>query len=231
MGSISENITQIKNEIAQINPSAELMAVTKNFTADEINEAISCGITHIGENRVQELLGKYEYINNRKNVKIHLIGHLQSNKIKYIIDVVDYIDSVDSIKLAEKIDSICEKKNTVMNVLVQLNMGNEENKFGIDPGNTEEFLIEASKFKHIHICGLMGVLPKSDDEDALKKYFFILNKIFLDIRAKNIDNIDMDILSMGMSHDYKIALACGSNMIRIGSAIFGERNYKKLKKI
>ncbi len=225
MGSIAENISSIRNTVSQINPSAELMAVTKNFTANEINEAVSCGITHIGENRVQELLGKYEGINNRKNIKIHLIGHLQSNKIKYIIDVVDYIDSVDSIDLAKKIDLMCEKKNTVMNVLVQLNMGNEENKFGIDPNDTEEFLLEISKLKHVKVCGLMGVLPKSDDEAELKKYFFRLNKIFLDIKGKNIDNINMDILSMGMSHDYKIALSCGANMIRIGSAIFGERIY------
>lgn len=225
MGSIAENISIVKKAISQLNSSAELMAVTKNFTANEINEAISCGITHIGENRVQELLSKYESINNRKNIKIHLIGHLQSNKIKYIIGIVDYIDSVDSIDLAKKIDLMCEKKNTVMNVLVQLNMGNEENKFGIDPNDAEEFLLEISKLKHIKVCGLMGVLPKSDDEDELKKYFFRLNKIFLDIKSKNIDNINMDILSMGMSHDYKIALSCGANMIRIGSAIFGERIY------
>lgn len=225
MGNISENISVIKETISRINPSAELMAVTKNFTADDINEAVLCGIKHIGENRVQELLSKYERINNRKNIKIHLIGHLQSNKIKYIIDVVDYIDSVDSIELAKKIDLMCEKKNTVMNVLIQLNMGNEENKFGIDPDKAEEFLLEMSNFRHIKVCGLMGVLPKTDDEELLKSYFFRLNNIFLDIKGKNIDNINMDILSMGMSHDYKIALYCGANMIRIGSAIFGERNY------
>lgn len=228
MGSIADNIKAINKVLSELNPSAELMAVTKNFTADEINEAIACGVKHIGENRVQELLGKYEGINNRKNIKIHLIGHLQSNKIKYIIDVVDYIDSVDSFALAEKIDLLCEKKNTVMNVLVQLNMGNEENKFGIDPDDTEGFLREISKLKHIKVCGLMGVLPKTDDEDLLKKYFLRLNKIYLDIKNKNIDNISMEILSMGMSHDYKVALGCGSNMVRIGSAIFGERNYKKL---
>lgn len=225
MANIAENIAAIKNTISELNPSAVLMAVTKNFTAEDVNEAISCGVTHIGENRVQELVGKYDGINNRKNIKIHLIGHLQSNKIKYIIDIVDYIDSVDSIALAEKIDAICEKKNTEMNILVQLNMGNEENKFGIDPDDTEKFLLEVSKLKHVKVCGLMGVLPKSDDEELLKKYFLRLNKIFLDIKAKNIDNINMDILSMGMSHDYKIALECGANMIRIGSAIFGKRNY------
>lgn len=227
MGSIAENIHKINKVLAELNPSAELMAVTKNFTANEINEAVACGIKHIGENRVQELLGKYDDITDRKNIKIHLIGHLQSNKIKYIIDIVDYIDSVDSLPLAEKIDALCEKKNTVMNVLVQLNMGNEENKFGIDPDETESFLLKISKLKYIKVCGLMGVLPKTDDEDSLKKYFLRLNKIYLDIKNKNIDNINMDILSMGMSHDYKIALACGANMVRIGSAIFGERNYKK----
>ena len=225
MSGIAENISVINSTISELNPAATLMAVTKNFSAEAINEAISCGVRHIGENRVQELLSKYENINNRKNVKIHLIGHLQSNKIKYIIDIVDYIDSVDSIGLAEKIDAQCAKKNTVMNVLVQLNMGNEENKFGIDPDDTEEFLIEISKLKNIKVCGLMGVLPKTEDEELLKKYFLRLNKIYLDIKAKNIDNISMDILSMGMSHDYKIALSCGANMIRIGSLIFGERIY------
>lgn len=225
MNCIADNISQIKNTISSINPSAQLVAVTKNFPVEKINEAIACGVTHIGENRVQELLSKYDGINNRKNIKIHLIGHLQSNKIKYIIDIVDYIDSVDSISLARKIDTLCQKKNTSVNVLVQLNMGSEENKFGIEPEQAESFLREIAELKNIKVCGLMGVLPKTDDEETLKKYFLRLNNIFLDIRGKNIDNINMDILSMGMSHDYKIALSCGSNMIRVGSAIFGERKY------
>ena len=147
MNCIADNISQIKNTISSINPSAQLVAVTKNFPVEKINEAIACGVTHIGENRVQELLSKYDGINNRKNIKIHLIGHLQSNKIKYIIDIVDYIDSVDSVSLARKIDTLCQKKNTSVNVLVQLNMGNEENKFGIEPEQTESFLREIAELK------------------------------------------------------------------------------------
>lgn len=221
---ISSNISQIKDTIRSINPDAVLVAVTKNFGVAEINEAIKSGISHIGENRVQELLEKYDGIENRDAIKISIIGHLQTNKVKYIADKVDMIQSVDSYRLAETINKHCEKLGRVMDVLVQLNMGNEENKFGISPKDTAEFLYSISSLKHIKVRGLMGVLPKTDQKELTKNYFLQLYNIFLDIKHQNIDNIDMDILSMGMSGDYELALECGSNMVRVGSAIFGIRN-------
>lgn len=224
MSDIKNNVIAVKNEISKAGRNVELVAVTKNFSAENINEAISAGVTHIGENRVQELLSKYDSIVDRDRIKISLIGHLQTNKVKYIIGIVDLIQSVDSLHLAEKIDSVCASKNTSVDILVQLNMGNEENKFGIMPCETEDFLRKVSMLSNIRVKGLMGVVPKTEDKALTKKYFLQLYNIFLDIKAKNIDNISMDILSMGMSGDYVEAIECGSNMVRVGSAIFGKRN-------
>ncbi len=227
MSNIRENIERIKKELAAFGRNTELVAVTKNFPVDDINEAISAGITQIGENRVQELLSKYDGIKEREKIKINLIGHLQTNKVKYIIGKVDLIQSLDSARLAEKIDELSKKAGIVTDVLVQLNMGSEENKFGIEPDKCEEFLNEIASYANIHVKGLMGVVPKTDDNAVTEKYFLQLYNIFLDIRAKNIDNIDMEVLSMGMSSDYIIAAKCGSNMVRVGTAIFGNRKYNK----
>lgn len=222
---IERNIKEIQSKILESGNDVTIIAVTKNFDCNAINAAIDAGITDIGENRVQELLSKYDGIKNRNKIRIHLIGHLQTNKVKYIIDKVDMIQSVDSLRLAAVIDEHCAKAGKVMDVLVQLNMGEEENKFGIPPKETAEFLRKISSYSNICVRGLMGVVPHSDDTELTKKYFLQLYNIFLDIRSQKIDNINMDILSMGMSGDYELALQCGTNMIRVGSAIFGKRVY------
>lgn len=223
---ISYNIQQIRQKLSSYKRNIELVAVTKNFGVEEINRAIECGITQIGENRVQELMSKYDFIKNRDKIKINLIGHLQTNKVKYVIGKVDLIQSVDSVRLAQEIDRLSCKKGIKTDILVQLNMGNEENKFGIVPEQTEDFLREISVLGNIKVKGLMGVVPKSENKEEIRCFFSKLCNIFLDIKSKKIDNIDMEILSMGMSGDYEIACECGSTMVRVGSAIFGQRKIK-----
>jgi len=218
----------IKNNIDEIKKTTEskatLLLATKCVDAERINYAISCGITHIGENRVNELLEKYDKI-NRDKVQLHFIGHLQRNKVKYIIDKVDMIQSVDSIRLAEAIEAECEKRNIFMPILAEINIGYEDSKSGILPEETEDFLIKLSKFPHLKVKGLMSIPPASEDKRIIIENFKKIYKIYLDIKAKMLDNISMDILSIGMSNDYKEAVECGSTMVRVGSLVFGQRNY------
>lgn len=219
----------IKNQIEEIkkttNGKAILLLATKCVDAERINYAISCGITHIGENKVNELLEKYDKI-DRDKVELHFIGHLQRNKVKYIVDKVDMIQSVDSIRLAEEIEKECAKKNIIMPILAEINVGYEESKSGISPEETEEFLKELAKFNHLKVRGLMAIPPASDDKEIIIKNFKKMSQIYLDIKEKMLDNISMDILSIGMSNDYKEAVLCGSTMVRVGSLVFGHRIYK-----
>jgi len=213
-------------ELAQQN-NVKLIAVTKTVPVDIINTAISYGITAIGENRVQELLDKYELL-NKNGIEIHLIGHLQTNKVKYIIDKVDLIHSVDSLKLANEINKHAKKINKVQNVLVQVNVSKEASKGGVDPESLTELLVSLSQLSNIKVCGLMCIpLPQEISGDN-SVYFAQLHKMLVDNNNKNIDNINMDILSMGMSSDYLTAIKCGSNMIRVGTKIFGKRNYTEV---
>lgn len=215
-----------------------LLAATKTVDADTINFAISNGITCIGENRVQELLEKYDDI-NKDGVDIHFIGRLQTNKVKYIADKVSMIHSVDSVKLAKEIDRQCAKISKVMDVLVEINIGGEESKGGIMPDELESFLTEISVFKNIRVVGLMCIPPKCengifDEEidkncDRTKKsyknnvFFKKIMKLFLDISEKKLDNIYMQVLSMGMSDDFEQAVSEGSTIVRIGRGLFGSR--------
>ena len=218
---IKGNLDKIFAELE--NEKAQLIAVTKTRTVEEINFAIECGVKHIGENRVQELLEKYEKI-NKDGVTIHLIGRLQTNKVKYIIDKVDLIHSVDSLRLAEEISKRAEKIGKIQKILVQVNVGNEPTKGGVISGELEQFLREISGFKGICVCGLMCIPPIADEEQGNLEYFYKMKEFSVDIRGKKIDNINMDILSMGMSGDYADALKAGSTFIRIGRGIFGPRN-------
>ncbi len=203
-----------------------LLAATKMNSADRINAAISHGVSCIGENRVQELLEKYDDI-NRDRVSIHFIGHLQSNKVKYIIDKVDLIQSLDSLSLAKEIDRQAKKHSLIMKVLVEVNICQEESKSGVVPENLENFLFEVSKFENIQVMGLMSIPPIMNDIDTQREIFRKIMKIYVDISHKKIDNINMQILSMGMSDDYEIAVEEGSTMVRVGSSLFGKRNYNK----
>ncbi len=201
----------------------QLIAVTKTRSVEEINAAIALGVRHIGENRVQELLEKYPYL-NLDGVNIHLIGRLQTNKVKYIIDKVDLIHSVDSLRLAEEISKRAEKIGKIQEVLVEVNIGSEESKGGVGPEELLEFLYEISKLPKIRVRGLMCIPPIAVEKDQNHEYFLKMKQLLVDIKGKKIDNVSMDILSMGMTNDYEDAIAVGSTFIRVGRGIFGPRN-------
>lgn len=220
---------QLKNNVHELldytdKNGVRLIAVTKTVPVEIINEAISYGIYAIGENKVQELLEKYDKL-EKQNLEIHLIGKLQTNKVKYVIDKVDLIHSVDSIKLAETINKYAKSINKIQNILVQINISGEETKGGIPPENVTEFLETLSVYGNIRVKGLMCIPSPELKKGENSVYFNKLHKMLVDNNGKNIDNIYMDILSMGMSADYTTAVDCGSNMIRVGTKLFGKRNY------
>ena len=222
--SIKDNLEKIRQNVAQAcaqcgrNPEDVLiLAVTKTRTADEINEAIRCGITDIGENRVQELLSKYDAVD--PSARWHIIGHLQTNKVKYIADKVCMIHSVDSLKLAQEIDRRCHSLGKVMDVLIEVNSG-EENKDGVDPSEVYELIEEASTLKNISIKGLMTMAPLGASKETLTRVFTALYNLSVDIKNKKYDNVTMDTLSMGMSGDYVDAVRCGATIIRPGRTLF-----------
>lgn len=201
-----------------------LLAASKGASVEKINYAAECGVKVIGENRVDELLSKYDGIDKSK-LDIHFIGHLQTNKVKYIIDKVSLIHSVDSLHLAEEISKRAGKVGKVMRVLVEVNIGGEISKSGVAPEETAEFIKKIAVLPNISVSGLMCIPPKSDDDEKNSAFFKKIKQIFIDISGKKVDNINMGILSMGMSSDWKTAVECGSTMIRVGSGIFGARYY------
>lgn len=228
---IEENYKIIKDNIAQAAIKSgrkpediKLLAATKTVSPVLINHAISLGVDLIGENRVQELLTKIDDI-NKQSTDIHFIGHLQTNKVKKIVGNVSLIQSVDSVKLAREISETSIKKNIVTDVLVEVNVGNENNKSGVLEDYLEECVLNICEFKGINIKGLMTIPPICKNSLEVRKYFSKLYKLFVDIGGKKIDNINMNILSMGMSSDYCDAILEGASMVRIGSALFGMRNY------
>lgn len=222
---IKQNIDNIKKEINR-QDEVKLMAVTKTVDVDKVLEAIDAGITDIGENKPQELARKYEVIGDK--VRYHLIGTLQTNKVKYIIDKAYMIHSLDRISLCEEIQKRAEKIDKIVNCLVQVNISKEESKHGLDRELVIDFIKDVSEnYKNIHIKGLMTMAPFIDDEEQIRKVFKNLKDLSLEINNLNIPNVEMDTLSMGMSHDYKIAIEEGATIIRVGTSIFGQRNYNK----
>lgn len=224
---ISENYKRICAEIEEAkvryrkpDDRTDIMAVTKTVPPEAVNFAVSCGIRLLGENRVQEYESKKAFYD--PSAEVHFIGHLQTNKVKYIVGEMKLIHSVDSIKLASEIDRQAAKKGIQQEVLAEVNIGGEESKSGISPEMLPELLHEMSEMPNIRVKGLMTIPPPGDNE----KFLCGMQKLFLDISSKNMDNIDMDILSMGMSGDYAAAIKYGSNLVRIGTALFGARNYK-----
>lgn len=222
---IDEQIAQAALRSGRKREDITFLAATKTVEPEYINYAISLGLDHIGENRVQELLGKYEQY-DLSHCSLQFIGHLQSNKVRQIVGKVDLIQSVDSVKLAKEVSRISEKNDIVSDILIEVNIGNEENKSGVSPDRLEELLGEIGTLKAVKVCGLMTIPPICEEKSKIRKYFSEMRNIFLDISAKNIDNVNMDILSMGMSSDYCEAILEGANMVRIGSALFGNRVYK-----
>ena len=228
-GYIHQNIDDIKQKIkaaalkADRNPDdILLLAVSKTVDVPKIQTAVDYGLCELGENRVQEIMDKYDKINN---VKWHLIGHLQTNKVKYIIDKVDMIHSVESIKLAEEINKQAAKHNVVVDVLVEVNVAKEESKFGIDINDVESFIEELANYDNIRARGLMTVAPFVENPEENRFYFKNMKQLLVDINEKNINNGTMDVLSMGMTGDYEVAIEEGATIIRVGTGIFGKRNY------
>lgn len=199
-----------------------LLAATKTVDAETVNYAISKGINYIGENKVQELLSKNEKIVSAHR---HFIGHLQTNKVKDIIDKVELIQSVDSVKLAKEISKQAVKSGKEMDILLEVNIGGEESKWGFTPENLENNLREMAFLPNLHIKGLMAIPPVCENMEQNRKYFQKMYKLFIDIGAKKIDNSNMELLSMGMSDDFDIAVEEGANLIRLGTALFGRRIY------
>lgn len=198
-----------------------VVAVTKTVDENRILKAVESGLYDLGENRVQELCDKYENIGKR--CRWHLIGHLQTNKVKYIVEKVDLIHSLDRMELAEEIQKRAEKAGRIMEALVQVNIAEEESKFGMEMDKVPDFLKNVSKFPNIRIKGLMTIAPLAQNPEEIRWVFTELRKLHIDITRENIDNINMDYLSMGMSNDFEAAIEEGSNMVRIGTAIFGKR--------
>lgn len=200
-----------------------LIAVSKTKPAEMLKEIYDQGIRVFGENKVQELTEKYEVLPS--DIRWQMIGHLQRNKVKYIIDKVELIHSVDSVRLAETIDREAAKKNRIADVLIEVNVAKEDTKYGILPEDAEDFVQELSKFEHIRVKGLMTIAPFVADPEENRPIFARLRKLSVDITAKNVDNIAMSILSMGMTNDYQIAIEEGATMVRVGTGIFGARDY------
>ena len=200
-----------------------LIAVSKTKPASDIKELYDYGVKDFGENKVQELSEKYELL--PKDIRWHLIGHLQTNKVKYIVDKVYLIHSVDSVKLAEQIEKEAANKNVIVNILVQVNVAEEDTKFGLKSENTIKIVEEIAAFKHIRIKGLMTIAPFVENGEENRKYFNELRQLSVDIQEKNIDNVCMDMLSMGMSGDFETAIQEGATHVRVGTSIFGVRNY------
>lgn len=200
-----------------------LIAVSKTKPLDLLQEAYDAGARHFGENKVQEILEKYDKL--PCDVHWHMIGHLQRNKVKYIIDKVDMIHSVDSLRLAQTISDEAVKHNVTMKILIEVNVANEETKYGIPLCEVSELTDQISKLPNIIVKGFMTVAPNSKDSEENRKFFKDLYKVGVDIKNKNYDNNNIDVLSMGMTNDYEIAIEEGSTMVRVGTGIFGARNY------
>ena len=201
-----------------------LVAVSKTKPVEMIEEVMTAGIVDFGENKPQELRDKYEVL--PKNLRFHMIGHLQTNKIKYVIDRVVLIHSIDSIHLAEAVNAAAKKHNRIMPVLVEVNVAQEESKSGFLVEKAENAIREIAKLSNIRVEGLMTIAPFVENAEENRQYFVKLRKLSVDIAAKNIDNVTMHHLSMGMTGDYEVAIEEGATMVRVGTGIFGERNYQ-----
>ncbi len=221
---VEENIDEACARAGRARDDVRLLAVTKTVDADRINQAIALGVKQIGENRVQEFLGKKDAL-HLTDVQTHLIGHLQTNKVRQIVGQVDMIQSVDSERLAQAISRVSVERGIVTPILVEVNIGGEEAKSGVAPDRLEELLEKIHAFEGIKVRGLMTVPPILTKESEKRVIFSKMYQLFVDNRAKKLDNIDMLELSMGMSGDYVEAILEGSTIVRVGSAIFGARHY------
>ena len=228
---LKDNLETVKKNIASsmersANSAAEvtLIAVSKTKPVSMIREVYDLGVRDFGENKVQEIVEKYDELPD--DIRWHLIGHLQTNKVKYIIDKVYMIHSVDSLKLAGEISKEALKHSVTANILIEVNVSGEDSKFGVSPSGLCDLVKNISVLPGINIRGLMTVAPYVVDSEENRQIFIKMRQLAVDITQKNIDNVSMECLSMGMSGDYKVAVEEGATFVRVGTSIFGERNYK-----
>jgi len=231
--SIEENLAQVRKRIdaaagraGRRSEDVMLMAVSKTFPAERIREAYNAGLRLFGENRVQEFAGKADALRDLKDAEWHLIGHLQTNKAARAAELFSAVDSVDSLRLAQKLNAAAQQLGKKLAVLIEINVGGEPAKSGVAPESheLEELLRAAPQLEHLEFRGLMAVPPFAEDPQAARPYFRKLRELRDQIAAPRLPNVSMDVLSMGMSHDFEIAVEAGSTCVRVGTAIFGERN-------
>ena len=227
---VAENLAQVQKNIEEscgnVNRDpgeVTLIAVSKTKPVEMLREAYDAGARVFGENKVQEIVDKYDHMPS--DVKWHMIGHLQRNKVKYIVDKVAMIHSVDSFRLAETIEKEAAKKNVTVPILIEVNVAQEESKYGLKPEEVLPFIEEIADFSHIQIKGLMTIAPYVENAEENREISRELKKLSVDIAAKNINNVTMSVLSMGMTGDYMVAVQEGATMVRVGTGIFGARNY------
>ncbi|MBQ3782719.1 MAG: YggS family pyridoxal phosphate-dependent enzyme [Lachnospiraceae bacterium] len=220
---VEENILAACKRAGRSRDEVTLIAVSKTKPVEMLREAIEYGMVDFGENKVQEMCDKIDVIPEKLNW--HMIGHLQRNKVKYIVDKSYLIHSVDSLRLAEQINAEAQKKNVVCDILLEVNIANEESKFGLSSEEVPELLAKIKTMKNVRVKGLMTIAPFVDNPEDNREHFRNLHKLFIDMREQTSDNISMEVLSMGMTGDYEVAIEEGATMVRVGTGIFGARNY------
>ena len=223
---VNANIQAACDRAGRKREDVTLIAVSKTKPVEMLKEAYDFGVRVFGENKVQEIVDKYDAL--PKDISWHMIGHLQRNKVKYIIDKVDMIHSVDSLRLAETIEKEAAKKDIIMKILIEVNVAKEESKFGVMPEEVDNIVSQISQLPHIRICGLMTIAPFVENPEENRIYFNRLRNIAVDIERKKSDNVFMSILSMGMTNDYEVAIEEGATMVRVGTGLFGMRNYNQV---
>lgn len=226
LAEVEANICRACEKAGRDRKEVTLIAVSKTKPVEMLEACIENGIDVFGENKVQELCGKYEVL--PKDLQWHLIGHLQRNKVKYITDKVELIHSVDSIRLAEAISEDAVKKGVNVDILIEVNVAQEDSKFGVKTEETEDLIRQISLLPNVFVKGLMTIAPYTEVPEENRTIFRTLKQLSVDIDSKNIDNVSMNILSMGMTGDYEVAIEEGATMIRVGTGIFGERDYKNI---
>ena len=220
---VEEKIQEACRRAGRDRSEVTLIAVSKTKPAEILKEAYDLGVRVFGENKVQELTEKFEVL--PQDIRWHMIGHLQTNKVKYIADKVELIHSVDSLRLAETIEKEAAKRGRVIDILVEVNVAEEESKFGLKEEEVIPFIEKVAGFSHINVRGLMTIAPFVENPEKNRSVFADLRKLSVDITAKNIDNVNVSILSMGMTNDYEVAIEEGATMVRVGTGIFGARDY------
>jgi|UniRef100_UPI003FF007E7 pyridoxal phosphate enzyme, yggS family len=222
---VEENIKKACEKAGRDRNEVTLIAVSKTKPVEMLEEVYDTGIRNFGENKVQEMCEKMDVL--PKDIKWHMIGHLQRNKVKYIAGRTELIHSVDTYRLAEEINIQAKKKNIIIPILVEVNIAGEESKFGTSAEDAMLLVEDISKLENVRIKGLMTIAPYVEDAEENRPYFRKIKQLAVDIANKNIDNVSMEILSMGMTGDYMVAIEEGSTMVRVGTGIFGARNYNK----